>query len=76
MSLSGLTDGRLEVLERLRVAVEDAACRRPLLIVIDDLQWADGSTLAALGSLTVQLFSYPIVCWDARRVPHRRRSRH
>jgi DNA-binding CsgD family transcriptional regulator len=68
MSLSGLLDGRLEVLERIRMALERAAREQPLLIVIDDLHWADPSTLLALGSLTVQLFSYPIVWLLGRRL--------
>ncbi|HEY1509368.1 MAG TPA: AAA family ATPase [Solirubrobacteraceae bacterium] len=67
MALSGLLDGRLEVLERIRVALEQAAREQPLLIVIDNLHWADPSTLLALGSLTAQLFSYPILWLLGRR---------
>ena len=67
LSLSGLLDGRLEVLDRIRMALERAAREEPLLIVIDDLHWADSSTLLALGSLTVQLFSYPIIWLLGRR---------
>ncbi|MCL2393187.1 MAG: AAA family ATPase [Acidimicrobiaceae bacterium] len=65
--LSGLADMRLEVLEHLRTALEGAARERPLLIAIDDLHWADPSTLLALGSLAPELFSYPIVWLLARR---------
>ena len=67
MSLGGLVDGRLEVLERIRSALEHAAGEGPLLIVIDDLQWADPSTLLAVGSLTRQLFAYPIAWLFGRR---------
>jgi len=67
LSLGGLVDGRLEVLERIRSALERAAGEGPLLIVIDDLQWADPSTLLAVGSLTGQLFAYPIVWLFGRR---------
>jgi DNA-binding CsgD family transcriptional regulator len=67
MSPPGLLDRRLEVLERLRTALERAASERPLLIAIDDAHWADPSTLLALGSLAVQLFSYPIVWLLGRR---------
>jgi DNA-binding CsgD family transcriptional regulator/tetratricopeptide (TPR) repeat protein len=67
MALSGLLDGRLEVLERIRMGLEHAAREQPLVLVIDDLQWADLSTLLALGSLTGQLFSYPIVWLLGRR---------
>jgi len=59
-SLRGLTDQRLAVVERMRAAVEQAAATRPLLIVLDDLQWADPASLLALGSLPVALFSYPV----------------
>jgi DNA-binding CsgD family transcriptional regulator/tetratricopeptide (TPR) repeat protein len=67
MSLAGMIDGRLEVLDRIRAALESAARRRPVLIGIDDLQWADPSTMLALGSLSAQLFSYPIVWLLGRR---------
>ena len=59
-SLRGLADQRLAVVERMRAAVEQAAATRPLLIVLDDLQWADPASLLALGSLPVALFSYPV----------------
>jgi DNA-binding CsgD family transcriptional regulator len=59
-SLRGLTDQRLAVAERMRAAVEQAAATRPLLIVLDDLQWADPASLLALGSLPAALFSYPV----------------
>jgi len=59
-SLRGLTDQRLAVVERMRAAAERAAATRPLLIVLDDLQWADPASLLALGSLPVTLFSYPV----------------
>lgn len=67
LSLSGLIDGRLEVVERIRAAIEDAAREHPLVIVIDDLHWADPSTLQVLGSLALQLFSYPIMWLLCRR---------
>jgi ATP/maltotriose-dependent transcriptional regulator MalT len=67
MSLSGLIDGRLEVLERIRMALERAAREQPLVIVIDDLHWADPATVSTLGSLALQLFSYPIVWLLGRR---------
>jgi hypothetical protein len=56
----GLLDQRLAVIECIRAAMERASRRRPLLITLDDLQWADPATPLALGSLPVQLFSYPI----------------
>lgn len=59
-SLRDLSDQRLAVTERMRAAMEQAAASRPLLMVLDDLQWADSATLLALGSLPVALFSYPV----------------
>jgi DNA-binding CsgD family transcriptional regulator len=59
-SLRGLTDQRLAVVERMRAALEQAAATRPVLVVLDDLQWADPASLLALGSLPVALFSYPV----------------
>jgi DNA-binding CsgD family transcriptional regulator len=62
-----LADQRLAVIECIRAALEQASRRRPLLITLDDLQWADPATLLALGSLPGQLFSYPIAWILARR---------
>jgi len=59
-SLRDLTDQRLAVVERMRAVLEQAAASRPLLVVLDDLQWADPATLLALGSLPAALFSYPV----------------
>ena len=58
-SLRTLADQRLAVVERMRAALEQAAATRALLVVLDDLQWADPASLLALGSLTAALFSYP-----------------
>ena len=48
-SLRSLSDQRLAVIERMQAALERAAASRPVLIVLDDLQWADAATLLALG---------------------------
>lgn len=66
-SLQGLSDQRLAVIERMRGALETASERGPVLIALDDLQWADPPTLLALGELPLQLFSYPIAWLLARR---------
>jgi DNA-binding CsgD family transcriptional regulator len=59
-SMHSLIDQRLAVIERMQAALEKAASSRPVLIVLDDLQWADVATLLALGSLPISLFSYPV----------------
>ena len=59
-SLRDLTDQRLAVVDRMRAALEQAAATRPVLVVLDDLQWADPASLLALGSLPAALFSYPV----------------
>jgi DNA-binding CsgD family transcriptional regulator len=60
-------DQRSAVLEALRESLERVATRRPVMVVLDDLQWADQATVAALGWLPEQLFSYPILWLLARR---------
>ena len=55
-----MADQRLAIIERMRTALEKASARQPLLIAIDDLQWADAATLLALGVLPGELFSYPV----------------
>ena len=66
-SLRGLLDQRLAVVEAMQAALEAAAARGPLLIVLDDVQWADPPTLLALGLLPPALFSYPVGWLLARR---------
>jgi predicted ATPase len=62
-----LMDQRLAVIECMRAALERGSRRQPLLITVDDLQWADPATLLALGLLPEQLFSYPVAWVLARR---------
>jgi DNA-binding CsgD family transcriptional regulator/tetratricopeptide (TPR) repeat protein len=65
--IPGLADQRLWLLDRLQAALESAAAARPVLISIDDLQWADQATLQAVAALPAQLFSVPIAWILARR---------
>ncbi len=57
----GPAGDRLRVREDLRRALLAAAQVGPLLVVIDDLQWADDSTLAALRHLGPSLASAPVL---------------
>lgn len=66
-SVRGLADQRLAVIDLIRATLEEASSRRPLLITLDDLQWADPATVLALGLLPVQLFSYPVAWILAQR---------
>jgi DNA-binding CsgD family transcriptional regulator len=59
--------------ESLRARLEQRAAVRPLLISLDDLQWADAATLSALRTLPSQLASYPLAWFLARRAPGRDR---
>jgi DNA-binding CsgD family transcriptional regulator len=59
--LSHSPDQRFWLLRELQEALERAALRSPVLISLDDVQWADPATLAALGSLTRQLSGHRIL---------------
>ena len=65
--LAGLADQRLSAVDEMRAALEEASSRQPILVALDDLQWADPSTLLALGALPPALFSYPVAWLLARR---------
>lgn len=53
-------DRRFWFLERLRDTLERHARRAPLVVMLDDLQWADTATLVALRALCM---STPAVLW-------------
>jgi DNA-binding CsgD family transcriptional regulator len=59
--LSRSPDQRFWLLRELRETLERAALRAPVLISLDDVQWADPATVAALGSLTRQLTAHRIL---------------
>ena len=59
--LSHSPDQRFWLLREMQEALERAALRAPVLISLDDVQWADPATLAALGSLTRQLAGHRIL---------------
>ena len=58
---SDTIDLRLRLIEQLQARLEDRASHGPLLIALDDLQWADPTTVLALRSLIPELASYPLV---------------
>ena len=58
--LRTLPEARFWLLQELEAQLERAALDAPLLICLDDLQWADASTLAALRTLPGRLGSLPI----------------
>jgi DNA-binding CsgD family transcriptional regulator len=51
---------RYWLLQDIQALLEQAAMRQPVLICLDDLQWADNGTCAAVRSLPVRLASLPI----------------
>src|SRR6185437_10652098 len=54
-------DQRFWLIRELQHAIEVAALREPLMIVLDDLQWADVATLGAIGSLSRQLTTHRVL---------------
>lgn len=58
---SGAIDLRLWLVEQLQDRLERQATKGPLLVALDDLHWADPTTLLALSSLIPELSSYPLV---------------
>jgi predicted ATPase len=63
-ALRVLGEDRYWVLLELEALLERAALEHPILICLDDLQWADAGTLAALRALPARLADVPIV-WIA-----------
>ena len=61
------TDSRLWLIERLRGRLEEFAAAGPVLVTLDDLQWADPVTVLALRLLPGELMSYGLAWLLARR---------
>ena len=59
--LSGSPDQRFWVLQELESGLEIAAHAGPLVIGIDDLQWADAASLTAVASLPRRLAAHQIL---------------
>src|SRR3984957_12632322 len=51
---------RYWLLQDIQALLEQSALRQPILICLDDLQWADSGTRAAIRSLPTRLASLPI----------------
>lgn len=58
--LSHSPDQRFWLLREIQEALEKAARRAPLLVVVDDLQWADAATPSALVTLSRRLATHQI----------------
>ena len=58
--LHALPEQRYWLLQDLQGLLERAALEAPLLICLDDLQWADGGTAAALRTLPNRLATVPV----------------
>jgi len=58
--LSHSPDQRFWLLREIQEALEKAARSKPLLVVVDDLQWADAATASALVTLSRRLATHQI----------------
>jgi DNA-binding CsgD family transcriptional regulator len=58
----------LACLEKLAVHTEKLAARSPVFITLDDVQWADATTITALRELPTWLASYPVGWVLVRRI--------
>lgn len=59
-------DTPLALVERLRIRAEALASANPVAVILDDLQWADPTTLKALRTLQSRLTAQPLVWLLAR----------
>ena len=53
--------------ERLGAILDKASARQPILVTVDDIQWADQTTVLALSVLPAWLFAVPVLWVLARR---------
>jgi len=61
LALDPRPDQRYWLLQELEALLEEAALQAPLLLLIDDVQWADSATLLALRTLVPRLAPVPIL---------------
>ena len=67
--LPAVPEQRYWLLQELQALLERAALKRPILLALDDLQWADAGTATALRVLTSRLSGLPIAWVIALRPP-------
>ncbi|MCW2994563.1 MAG: putative regulatory protein [Conexibacter sp.] len=60
-SIAGLPDHRFWLMQELQDRLEQAALQRPLVMVVDDVQWADAATKLALRTLPGRLATHAIL---------------
>jgi DNA-binding SARP family transcriptional activator/tetratricopeptide (TPR) repeat protein len=58
---------RLRLFEGVRATIEHAARRRPVMLLLDDLHWADSSTVLLLAHLVRAQFSETVTIFGAYR---------
>ena len=68
-TLRAQPEQRFWLLRDLQQLLERAALESPLLISVDDAQWADGGTVAAIRTLPMRLMGLPIAWLIALRPP-------
>jgi hypothetical protein len=67
--LPAVPEQRYWLLQELQALLERAALERPILLALDDLQWADAGTATALRVLSSRLSGLPIAWVVALRPP-------
>ena len=67
-AVRGGPEQRYWLVQDLESLLEGAAVAGPVLVCLDDLQWADGGTLAALRALPARLESVPVAWVLAARM--------
>jgi len=70
--VESVPDLRYWLVQEIEAMLETAASAEPVLVSIDDLQWADGGTIGAFEGLALRLAGLPIawlVAWRPAEIP-------